>query len=102
MRALKGGTRPALSSGGISENQVSSSTPARTSNPRRILIVDDHEDSLTSLAILLALVGHDVESATDGDQAIEVAERFRPEFVILDIGMPRLNGYETCKLDSRD
>jgi CheY-like chemotaxis protein len=66
---------------------------------RRILIVDDNEDGATSLAMLLELGGHDVHVAHDGLEAIEAAERLRPEVMLLDIGLPKLNGYEVCKAD---
>ena len=64
---------------------------------RRILIVDDNEDGAESLAMLLQLKGHETHKAHDGIEAIEAAERFRPDAVLLDIGLPRLNGYEVCR-----
>jgi signal transduction histidine kinase/CheY-like chemotaxis protein len=64
---------------------------------RRILVVDDNEDSAESLTVLLRLQGHLVESAHDGKHALEAAERFRPDVVLLDIGMPGMNGYEVCR-----
>ncbi len=64
---------------------------------RRILIVDDNEDGAESLAMLLQLEGHETHMAHDGVEAIEAAERFRPDTVLLDIGLPRLNGYEVCR-----
>ena len=63
---------------------------------RRILVVDDNEDSAESLTMLLRLQGHLVESANDGQHALEAAERFRPDVILLDIGMPGMNGYEVC------
>ena len=63
----------------------------------RVLVVDDNEDGADSLSRLLALAGHDVRTAYDGLEALDRAEEFRPDVVLLDIGMPRLNGYETCK-----
>jgi len=65
--------------------------------PRRILVVDDNEDNVGSLAQLLRQQGHLVETAIDGEAAYAAAERFRPEVVLLDIGMPKLNGYEVCR-----
>jgi CheY-like chemotaxis protein/two-component sensor histidine kinase len=59
---------------------------------RRVLIADDNLDSAQSLAMLLKTTGHVVEVAYDGVQAVEAAERFRPEAVLLDLGMPRLDG----------
>jgi CheY-like chemotaxis protein len=64
---------------------------------RRILVVDDNRDSVDSLAVWLRLKGHEVELAYDGLQAIAAAEQLRPDVVLLDIGMPRLNGYEACR-----
>ncbi len=73
---------------------VSESTPAVS---RRILIVDDSEDGAESLALLLQFAGHETHKAHDGVEALEAAERFRPDVVLLDIGLPRLNGYEVCR-----
>jgi len=64
---------------------------------RRILVVDDNEDSATSLAELLSLTGHETEVAYDGLEAVEAAARFRPDVVLLDIGLPKLNGYEAAQ-----
>jgi signal transduction histidine kinase/ActR/RegA family two-component response regulator len=64
---------------------------------RRILIVDDNQDSADSLAMLLRVMGHEVGTAYDGEEAIAAAEALRPEVVLLDIGMPRLNGYDACR-----
>jgi PAS domain S-box-containing protein len=63
----------------------------------RLLIVDDLKDSADSLAMLLKIAGHEVYTAYDGEQAVAAAERFRPEVVLLDIGMPKLNGDEACR-----
>lgn len=49
------------------------------------------------MAILLQSMGHTVEVACDGEQALQVAESFRPEVALLDIGMPKLNGFEVCR-----
>ena len=64
---------------------------------RRVLVVDDNEDSAESLALLLRLEGHLVKTAHDGETALAVAERFQPDAILLDLGMPRLNGYEVCE-----
>jgi PAS domain S-box-containing protein len=65
--------------------------------PLRVLVVDDNVDSAQSLASLLSILGHDVRRAHDGLEALSAAESFRPQVVLLDIGMPRLNGYEACR-----
>ncbi|MGH9897155.1 MAG: hybrid sensor histidine kinase/response regulator, partial [bacterium] len=64
---------------------------------RRILIVDDNQDGAESLAMLLQLGGHETHMAHDGLEAVEAAERFRPDAMLLDIGLPKLNGYEVCR-----
>ena len=65
---------------------------------RRILVVDDNPDSATSLEKLLTMTGHEAKTASDGLTAVTEAERYRPEVVLLDIGLPRLNGYDACRL----
>jgi len=64
---------------------------------RRILLADDNSDALESLATLLELGGHEVVTASNGALALECAERHRPEVVLLDIGMPMLDGYEVAR-----
>jgi PAS domain S-box-containing protein len=63
----------------------------------RILVVDDNQDSAESLALLLRLTGHETELAYDGLAAVEAAERFQPDVVLLDIGLPKLNGFDACR-----
>jgi len=65
--------------------------------PRRVAVVDDNEDSAEGIAMLLRLDGHDVATAHDGLEAVALAERFRPEVVFLDIGLPGINGYEAAR-----
>jgi len=64
---------------------------------RRILIVDDLKDSADSLARLLELMGHDVHAAYSGEEAVIAAATFQPDLVLLDIGMPKVNGYDACR-----
>ena len=83
--------------------------PASSSNPgeaaekggaaarRRVLVADDNEDSALSLAELLELKGNDVQTASNGLEAVERAEVFRPDVIVLDIGMPMLNGYDVAR-----
>jgi CheY-like chemotaxis protein len=63
----------------------------------RILVVDDNRDAAESMGVLLKLMGADVRAAYDGFEALEVAASFRPEAVLLDIGMPKLHGYDTAR-----
>jgi CheY-like chemotaxis protein len=72
--------------------------PAAAKKPgRRVLVVDDNVDSVASLQMMLRIMGHDVRVAHDGAEAVEVALAFEPELVLLDIGLPRLNGYEVAR-----
>jgi CheY-like chemotaxis protein len=64
---------------------------------RRILVVDDNSDAAESLALLLQIDGHDVRTAFDGVEALDLAAGFVPDVMLLDIGMPRLDGYEVAR-----
>jgi PAS domain S-box-containing protein len=64
---------------------------------RRVLVVDDNRDSADSLARLLTMHGHEVAAAYDGEEAVRRMLDFAPDLVILDIGMPKMNGYEACR-----
>ena len=59
--------------------------------------MDDNEDSADSLATMLELMGHTTRTAYDGLAAVETAAEFGPDVVLLDIGLPRLDGYEACR-----
>jgi CheY-like chemotaxis protein len=63
----------------------------------RILVVDDNHDSALSLAMMLSIMGHETRTAHDGESAVETAEVFLPDVVLLDIGLPKLNGYEVAQ-----
>jgi PAS domain S-box-containing protein len=65
--------------------------------PHRILVADDNADAATALVTLLEMLGHDARMAGDGEEAFAVADAFRPEVILLDIGMPRANGYDVCR-----
>jgi two-component system CheB/CheR fusion protein len=69
----------------------------RSPAKRRILIVDDNVDAAVALASLLKKYGHDVLEVHDGTEAIKAFEGFRPEIVLLDIGMPGMNGLEVAR-----
>ncbi len=66
-------------------------------NHDRILVVDDNEDSAVTLAMLLQLRGNDIRTAHDGVEALAIADAFHPDTVLLDIGLPRLNGYDVAR-----
>jgi len=63
----------------------------------RILVVDDNPDSALSMAMMLSMMGHETRTAHDGEAAVTTAEDFRPQVVLLDIGLPKLNGYEVAQ-----
>jgi len=75
--------------------------PITTSSPatptRRILVVDDNRDAAESLALLLQLMGHETRAVYDGLEAVEAAKKFQPDVVLLDIGLPKLDGYEAAR-----
>lgn len=70
---------------------------AGTARPLRILAVDDNQDAVDSLARTLQLKGHLVQTAYDGLAAVDAAARFKPDVVLLDIGLPRLSGYDAAR-----
>jgi DNA-binding response OmpR family regulator len=63
----------------------------------RVLVVDDNTDAADSLATLLGVMGYDVRTAYDGPEAIEAADAFQPLVALLDIGLPRLSGYDIAR-----
>jgi PAS domain S-box-containing protein len=67
------------------------------SSGRRLLVVDDNQDAAISLAMLLRMLGHDVQTAHDGASALTLAVSYRPDMVFLDIGMPGMDGYEVAR-----
>jgi CheY-like chemotaxis protein len=69
----------------------------RSAAKHRILVVDDNRDSAESLATLLRLLGNEVRTAHDGRQGLEAAAAYHPDLVLLDIGLPGLNGYEVAR-----
>jgi PAS domain S-box-containing protein len=71
--------------------------PSANGPGRRILVVDDNQDSARSMARVLELRGHEVRTAHDGLEAIKAAGEFQPEVILMDVGMPRLNGYEASR-----
>jgi two-component system, chemotaxis family, CheB/CheR fusion protein len=76
---------------------AASALPVPFVRPSRILIADDNRDSAESMAVLLKNDGHEVWTAFDGNKAVEIAKRERPSVVLLDIGLPGLNGYQACR-----
>jgi PAS domain S-box-containing protein len=82
----------------VQERRAAGHEPVRGQPGRlRILVVDDNEDSAGSLALMLEMMGHEVRAAYDGLAALDVGRAFQPDVVLLDIGMPKLNGYDACR-----
>jgi DNA-binding response OmpR family regulator len=65
---------------------------------RKILAVDDEPNILMSIEFILEMEGYEVHIARDGEEALEVAERARPDLILLDVNMPRKDGYEVCRI----
>jgi signal transduction histidine kinase len=90
-----------LVSGALSNQRrpapMSTEDSIERSTPQRILIADDNADSAESMGMLLRLMGNDVRIASDGLEAVEQAAAFQPDIVLMDIGMPRLDGYEAAR-----
>jgi PAS domain S-box-containing protein len=76
--------------------------PDATRKASRILVVDDNVDTAGGMARLLGLLGNEVEIALHGKKAIEIARAFRPEFILLDIGLPGMDGYEVAAALRKD
>jgi CheY-like chemotaxis protein len=62
-----------------------------------VLVVDDNHDAADTLAEVLEIMGCRTATAYDGQEGVEKAEKLRPDAIVLDLGMPRLNGYEACE-----
>src|SRR5262249_23682279 len=91
---------PLLASPTAVPSQAGPAQDAARSSPgssRRVLVVDDNADSLESMEILLQMWGHEVRTAHDGPAALTVAAEFPPDIVLLDIGLPGMNGYEVAQ-----
>jgi signal transduction histidine kinase len=88
---------PVLIESDVASKKVTSLQPVNRASQLRILVADDNQDSADSLQMLLRITGHDVRTAHDGLEAVQYAETFRPNVVLLDLGMPNLNGYDACR-----
>jgi signal transduction histidine kinase len=89
---------PALAAQKVVASLVSAPEPIVVVEPRRILVADDNHDAAESLTLQLQLAGHEVRTAHDGVEALAVAKEFTPHIVVLDLGMPKMDGYETARM----
>ena len=104
-KGLHTGTRARLSSSLDAQFPNPSDLPSRsagdatrrTGSRLRVLVVDDNEDAVVLLGRLLRLRGHDARCCTSGAEALTAGAEFKPDVVILDLGMPGLNGFETAE-----
>jgi CheY-like chemotaxis protein len=71
--------------------------PTQPGSKRRILVVDDNRDAAVSMARMLKLMANDVHTAHSGREALSAAESFRPELILMDVGMPDVDGYDTTR-----
>jgi len=76
----------------VSGSAMSTSTPT----PQRVLVIDDNHDAAEMLCNLIAILGHETRYALGGPEGIDQAALFKPDVIFLDIGMPGMNGFETC------
>lgn len=88
---------PIMSGDHATETKKADISTATPFIPRRILVVDDNVDSAKTSALLLKLQGHDVQTEFDGMSALKTAEKFQPEVIVLDIGLPGMDGYEVAQ-----
>jgi CheY-like chemotaxis protein len=88
---------PLATAAQLSKSKVVHSEASAAASSLGILVVDDNADATLAMCMLLRSLGHDVRSAADGLEALAVAETFRPDVILLDIGLPGLNGYGVAR-----
>src|SRR5436190_15823353 len=88
---------PALAAEKVVRTQANEPAAIAVTEPRRILVADDNQDAAESLTLRLQLAGHEVRAARDGVEALEVGKAFRPDIVLLDLGMPKMDGCEAAR-----
>ena len=87
--------QPRAQPDGVPEQPLASGSPSHSG--QRVMVVDDNSDIAESSAMMLSLAGHEVRIARSGQQALDLAATFKPNTILLDIGMPDLNGYEIAR-----
>jgi len=86
-----------LSASTVAPPQDTTPPPPPNNTTRRVLVVDDNQDAAFSMSMILKKQGHIVETAHDGVDGVAKAKHFQPQVIFMDIGMPRMNGYDACK-----
>jgi PAS domain S-box-containing protein len=86
----------AIDAATVGPRDAQDATPVSTADPLRVLVVDDNEDAASSLGRLLQLVGHECWTANDGLEGLRLAREHRPDVAFLDLGMPKLNGFDVA------
>jgi CheY-like chemotaxis protein len=90
-------SRCAAHAGSSMPNAGDGAGSMKPGHPLRVLIVDDNRDAAESMQVLLEIAGHEVILASDGHAALRMGAAFAPDVIVLDIGMPGMDGYETCR-----
>ncbi|MCC2632658.1 MAG: putative histidine kinase, atypical hybrid [Ramlibacter sp.] len=88
---------PLVASTAVPESPDPDAVPATAGGGLRILVADDNQDAAETMSVLLEVMGHEVRRVHDGEAALDMVTAFDPQLVLLDIGMPKLNGYEACR-----
>src|SRR5690606_31258054 len=86
-----------LAAKAATDSPHASNGSGKPSSPRRVLVVDDNVDAADSLRFVLELQGHDARVTYDAESALAAAGQLAPDFVLLDIGLPDIDGYETAR-----
>ncbi len=94
---LSGECQPLEGRGGVTPSLQGADVPRSEQRPCRVLIVDDNTDGARSLSMVLELRGHKVRTCYDGASGLTEAEAFEPEIVLLDIGLPGMDGFEVAR-----
>ncbi|KQT10657.1 response regulator [Ramlibacter sp. Leaf400] len=81
---------------------MAATAPSAEAGSRRVLVVEDNPDGLETLVALLEMLGHEVAGAADGREALQQAAQFRPQVVLLDLGLPVMDGYEVARALRQD
>jgi PAS domain S-box-containing protein len=84
-------------SAGSSGSLAAAAAPQSELDRRKVLVTDDNEDAAAALALLLTHMGNEVQIAHNGEEALSVAAQFRPDLILMDVGMPRLDGLEATR-----